>query len=100
MATTIKALARGAFATSSGTLYTVPAGTTTVVTNISVCNTTSTAGTFSILLDGVELVATAAIAGNTTAVFDLKQALAATKVVAGLASATTIKYHITGAEIA
>ena len=43
MATVTKALARGAFATGSGTLYTVPGATTTVVSNIAITNTSSSA---------------------------------------------------------
>ena len=47
MAATSKVLARAAFATSSGTLYTVPnSSTTTVVTSIVVCNTAATSATF------------------------------------------------------
>ena len=100
MATTSKALARTAAATSSTTLYTVPSATTTVVTNIVVTNSAGTAGTFTITLDGVDLFKTTSIAANSTAMFDLKQTLAATKVIAGLASATTINFHISGVEIA
>jgi hypothetical protein len=99
MATTTKALARGAFATSSATLYTVPSSTTTVVTNIVVDNTASSAATFSILLDGVELLSAAAVDANSSVFFDLKQTLATTKIIAGFASATTVKFHISGVEI-
>jgi hypothetical protein len=100
MATTTKALARIAAATSSTTLYTVPSATTTVVTNIVVTNSAATAGTFTITLDGVDLFKTVAIAANTTAMFDLKQVLATTKIIAGLASAVTVSFHISGVEIA
>lgn len=100
MATTSKALARTAAATSSTTLYTVPSATTTVVTNIVVTNSAASAATFTITLDGVDLFKTTAIAANTTAAFDLKQTLAATKIIAGLASATTVSFHISGVEIA
>lgn len=99
MATTSKALARTAAATSSTTLYTVPSATTTVVTNIVVTNSAATAATFTITLDGVELFKDVALAANTTAAFDLKQTLATTKIIAGLASATTVKFHISGVEI-
>lgn len=99
MATTTKALARGAFATSSATLYTVPSATTTVVTNIVVDNTASSAATFSILLDGVELLSSSPIDANASVFFDLKQTLATTKIIAGFASATTVKFHISGVEI-
>jgi hypothetical protein len=100
MATTTKALARAAAATSSATLYTVPSSTTTVVTNIAVTNTAGSAGTFSLLLDDVSLHTTAAIAANTTVYIDLKQVLATTKTIKGFASATTINFHISGVEIA
>ena len=99
MATLTKALARAAAATSSTTLYTVPASTTTVVSNIVVTNSAATAATFTITLDGVDLYKTCAIAANTTAMFDLKQVLATTKVIAGFASAVTVSFHISGVEI-
>jgi hypothetical protein len=99
MATTTKALARTAAGTSSTTLYTVPSSTTTVVTNIVVTNSASSAATFTITLDSVDLFKDAAIAANSTAMFDLKQVLATTKIIAGLASATTVRFHISGVEI-
>jgi hypothetical protein len=100
MAVTSKVLARTAAATSSTTLYTVPAATTTVVTNIAVTNSAATAATFTITLDSVDLFKDAAIDANTTALIDLKQVLAATKIIAGLASAVTVKFQISGVEIA
>ena len=99
MATTSKALFRGAAATSSTTLYTVPSSTTTVITNIAVCNNAGTAGTFTILLDDIELQKDSAIAANTTVYIDLKQVLATTKTIKGLASAVTVDFHISGVEI-
>jgi hypothetical protein len=100
MATTTKALVRAAAATSSATLYTVPASTTTVITNIMVTNSAATAATFTITLDGVDLFKTCALAANSTAMFDLKQVLATTKIIAGFASAVTVSFHISGVEIA
>jgi hypothetical protein len=100
MATTSKALARTAAATSSTTLYTVPSATTTVVTDIAVCNSAATAGTFTITLDGVDLLKTVVLAANSTASFNLKQVLATTKIIAGFASAVTMSFHISGVEIA
>lgn len=99
MATTSKALARGAFATSSATLYTVPSATTAVVTNIVIANTAGSAGTFTLSLDGVSLATTVSIPANSITTLDIKQVLAATKVIAGQASATTINFHISGVEI-
>ena len=100
MATTSNVLARTAAATSSTTLYTVPSSTTAVVTNIVVTNSAATAATFTITLDSVDLFKDVALAANTTVMFDLKQVLATTKIIAGLASATTVRFHISGVEIA
>jgi hypothetical protein len=99
MATISKALARTAAATSSTTLYTVPASTTAIVTNIVVDNTSGSAQTFTINLDGVALLSAAPIAANASAFFDLKQTLATTKTITGLASATSVTFHISGVEI-
>lgn len=99
MATTSKALFRGAASTGSTTLYTVPSATTTIVTNIVVDNTSASAQTFTINLDGVALLSSAAIDANASAFFDLKQSLAATKTITGLASATSVTFHISGVEI-
>ena len=100
MATTSKALVRTAAATSSATLYTVPASTTTVITEIAVTNTAASAGTFTLALDGVSIATTVAVAANDTTVIPLKQVLATTKTITGFASATTINFHISGVEIA
>ena len=99
MATTSKVLFRGAASTSSTTLYTTPSSTTTVVTNMAVTNSATSAATFTITLDSVDLFKDAAIAANTTALFDLKQVLPTTKIIAGLASAVTVKFQISGVEI-
>ncbi len=99
MATVTKALVRTSAATSSTTLYTVPSATTTVITNIAVVNTASSAGTFTLLLDDVDLHTTTAIAANSTVYIDLKQVLATAKTIKGFASATTIDFHISGVEI-
>jgi hypothetical protein len=99
MANIAKALFRGAAATSSTTLYTVPSSTTTVVTNILVTNTVTGDATFTILLDDVSIGTTVTVGGFDTTVIELKQALAATKTIKGLASATTVNFHISGVEI-
>ena len=57
MATTSKALFRGAATTTVGTtLYTVPASTSTVVTNIIVTNTAGSSGTFTLALNGTGII--------------------------------------------
>ena len=99
MATVSKALFRGAAATSSTTLYTVPSATTTVVTNVLVTNTASSAGSFSLLFDDVSIATTVTVGAYDTTVIDMKQVLATAKTIKGLASATTINFHISGVEI-
>ena len=99
MATTSKVLARAAASTSNATLYTTPSATTTIVTNIVVANTAAAAATFDLSLNGVQVFNDAAIAANTSVFFDLKQALAATNLIEGSASAVTVNFHISGVEI-
>lgn len=100
MATTSKALFRGAATTSTGTtLYTVPASTTTIITEIMVTNTAGAAGTFTLALDDVSIATTVTIGAIDSTIISLKQVLGATKTIKGGASATTINFHISGVEI-
>jgi hypothetical protein len=103
MPTISKALFRGAAATSNTTLYTVPTtGTTTVVTNIVLANAATSAATGTILIDGVAIIPTVALAANSIAAFDLKQVIPANatpKIISGSASATTVNFHISGVEV-
>ena len=101
---TSKALARTSAATSSTTLYTVPnTSTTTIVTNIAVANTSAVnAASFTITIDGVDLLSGVSLASSTTAFFDVKQVIPANatpKIIAGYASSTSVKFHISGVEI-
>ena len=100
MPTVTKALARTAAATSSTTLYTVPSATTTVVSNIVICNPTGSAVTASMTINAIDLLGSVSIAANTTAFFDLKQVIPATQIIAGSASSTAVDFHISGVEIA
>ena len=99
MATVTKALARTAASTSSTTLYTVPSATTTVVTNIVICNPTGSAVTASMTINAIDLLGSVSIAANSSAFFDLKQVIPATQVIAGSASSTSVDFHISGVEI-
>jgi hypothetical protein len=103
MAVTSKVLFRGAASTSNTTLYTGPTtSTTTVVTKILVANTAGTSATFDLSLDDVQIANDVTVAANDTVVIDLKQVLPANatpKTIKGLASATTIIFHISGVEI-
>jgi hypothetical protein len=101
MANTAKALFRGAATTTTTTtLYTVPASTTAIITNIAVTNTSATGYTFTLSLDSVDMHTATAIAGNSTIYIDLKQVLATTKTIKGGASNAAVNFHISGMEIA
>jgi hypothetical protein len=100
MANTAKTLFRGAATTNTGTtLYTVPALTTAVVTNVIVTNTSSTDGTFTLALGGTALTSTLTITGKGIFTLDLRQVLTATQTITGGANATSINFHIAGMEI-
>ncbi len=99
MANTFKALFRGAASTGSTTLYTVPASTTCMITSILVVNTSSSNQTYTLSLDGVSIATAVPIGANNTALLEIKQVLATTKTITGLASATSVNFHISGLEI-
>lgn len=103
MATITKAMARAPFQTSLSDIYIVPSSSTTaIITNIVVSNTTNTSQNFSILLEEVELFNNTPIAGNSTVSIDIKQVLdpsGTPKKVTGFATATSVKYHISGIEL-
>jgi len=100
MATTSKILFRGAASTSSTTLYTTPSATTTVVTDIVITNTAASSGTYELLLNDIVLAKTVTVGANDSTIIQLKQPLTATQTIKGLASATTVNFHISGVEIA
>lgn len=99
MATTSKALFRGAAATSSTTLYTVPSATTTVITEIIVTNTATSAATYTLLLNDVSIATGVAIGASDSTAISMKQVLPTTQTIKGSASATTVNFHISGVEI-
>ena len=105
MAVTSKNLVRAAASlTTTTVLYTVPASTTTIATNIAVTNTASSAGTFTLAMgpsgSQVALHTATSIDANSTAYIDCKLVLSATNTITGGASATTINFNINGVEIA
>jgi hypothetical protein len=100
MPTTTSVLFRGAATTSTGTtLYTVPSATTTVVSNIIATNTSASAQTFTLALNGTVIAAAISIAANSSTFIDLKQVLVATNTITGGASATSVNFHISGVQI-
>lgn len=99
MPTTARRLFRGAASTGNTTLYTTPASTTTIITNIVVANTAATSATFTLNLAGTAIASGTTIAANSLAAFDIKQVINATETITGSASATTVTFHISGVEI-
>lgn len=101
MATATPALFyRGAAATSSTTLYTVPSNTTSVLTDIVVSNTSSDQQYVTIAVDGINIVPTVPVSANQVLNFQFKTVIGTTKVIAGYASSTGVKFHISGVETA
>ncbi len=96
MANTFVVLFRGAAATGSTTLYTVPASTTVMVTSIVVANTSSVEQTYNISLGGVSLASAIPVPANESVVIEPKQVIVATNVISGFASATSVNFHISG----
>ena len=108
MATTYKVLGTSnPAATTATTLYTVPAATSAIVSTINVCNQAASSGAFRIAIRpaGATLAANHYIAydtsipANDSIIVEPKQVLATTNTIKGLASATTINFHISGLEI-
>ena len=67
-----------------------------------VANTSGIAQTFDMSIDGVQIANDVVIAANDTLSLDMKQVIPANatpKTITGLASATTVNFHISGVEI-
>jgi hypothetical protein len=101
------ATGNGTIATAS-TLYTVPAATGTVVSTITICNTSASAATYSIAVSTVTTYASngyvvyqASIAGNDTIALTFGLTMDATnKYLLASSSATTVSFSVFGSEIA
>jgi hypothetical protein len=91
---------RGAAATSSTTLYTVPANTTSVLTDIVISSTDSAQQSVTITVDGVVLIPAVPVPSNSVVNFQFKSVIAAGKIVAGYAGSTNVNFHISGVQIA
>ena len=91
---------RGAAATSSATLYTVPSSTTSVLTDIVISNTSANQQYVTITVDGINLVPSVPISANAVINFQFKTVIATTKIIAGFATSTGVKFHISGVETA
>jgi hypothetical protein len=100
MASSPKLFYRGSAATSSATLYTVPSGTTSVMTDIVVSNTSANQQYVTIAVDGVNILPTVPVPPNTVINIQPKTVIAAGLIVAGFATSADVKFHISGVEIA
>lgn len=92
-------LYRGAAATSSTTLYTSPASCAIAVENILVTNTATSAATYTLNFAGVAFASAVSIPANTTHYIDLNQVLYNAETITGLASATSVNFHISGSDV-
>ena len=108
MPTTYKVLGQSnPAATTATTLYTVPAATQTVVSTVTVCNQTATAGTYrvAVRVAGGALAASQYVAydvslpGNASDTLTLGLTLGAADVITVYASAATFSFNAFGSEI-
>jgi hypothetical protein len=108
MPTTYKVLGQSnPSATTATTLYTVPSLTQTVVSTVTVCNQTSTAGTYRIAVRvaGGGLTASQYVAydvslpGNASDTLTLGLTLGAADVITVYASASTFSFNAFGSEL-
>lgn len=94
-------------ANTDTTLYTVPSATNTVVSTVTVCNTTANAVTYrvAVRIAGAALATSqyiafdATVGANDTAILTLGLSLAATDVITVRSSATNVAFHAYGTEI-
>jgi hypothetical protein len=89
---------RGAAATSSTTLYTVPSSTTSVLTDIVISNTSADQQYVTITVDGINLVPAVPISASSVINFQFRTVIGTTKIIAGFATSTAVKMHLSGVE--
>ena len=88
---------RGAAATSSTTLFTTT--TKSVLTDIVVSNTSSSQQYVTITVDGINIIPTVPVSANTVITIQPRTVIASSKVIAGYATSTDVKFHISGVEV-
>ncbi|OMF17258.1 hypothetical protein BK131_04650 [Paenibacillus amylolyticus] len=101
MAVVAKRLGKGTLTTTSANLYTVPAGTTTQLKALTLCNKTTTAATVTISLAGTEIIYQYSVKANDTITIPfLDQVLQSGETITGLSgTASAINYYISGKEV-
>jgi hypothetical protein len=100
MAATPTLFYRGAAATSSATLYTVPSSTTSVLTDIVVSNTSADQQYVTITIDGVNIVPTVPVSAKQVVNLQFRTVIPAGDIIAGYASSADVKFHLSGVEVA
>ena len=98
MAVTPELFYRGAAATSSTTLYTAPSKA--VLTDIVVSNTSANQQYVTITVDGVNIVPAVPVSANQVVNLQFKTVVPSGDVIAGFATSTDVKFHVSGVEIA
>ncbi|WJN62565.1 hypothetical protein [Streptomyces phage phiScoe1] len=99
MANTPKRLSRGNTSTTLTNVYSVPTGATTIVTNIVVANSGTSAATVLIQLNGLAIVPNVSVPGNGLFTLDISQVMDAGNTVHVQGSSTTCTYFISGVEV-
>jgi len=100
MAATPTLFYRGAAATSSATLYTVPSSTTSVLTDIVVSNTSTDQQYVTITIDGVNIVPTVPVSAKQVVNLQFRTVIPTGDIIAGYASEADVKFHLSGVEVA
>ena len=100
MAATPTLFYRGAAATSSTTLYTVPSSTTSVLTDIVVSNTSTDQQYVTITIDGVNIVPTVPVSAKQVVNLQFRTVIPTGDIIAGYASSADVKFHLSGVEVA
>ena len=104
MAVTSKELYAGTLTTTlTATLYTVPSSTNTVVTSITICNSSGSSANLTLKAGGTALFAALPVDAGTSLFLgpnDIRKVLATTKTIAGGASAgSALEVTINGVEL-
>lgn len=98
MAVTPELFYRGAAATTSATLYTAPSKA--VLTDIVVSNTSADQQYVTITVDGVNIVPAVPVSANQVVNLQFKTVVPSGDIIAGFATSTDVKFHVSGVEIA
>ena len=101
MANTFKVLSRAAATTGSySTVYTVPASTITLVTNIIVTNVNAASQTYYVQFNDIAIADAFTVPAKDSIIIEPKQVLVAANTIKTYASSADVKFHISGLEIA